>query len=111
MSRMKASIGIHSMKNEHFGISVVELMAGGLIVIAHDSAGPRMDIIRDGVTGFLADDVEDYAEKINMLVNMSDSNLRNTRLKARESVGKMFSDSSFKDTLTTLLNDFLVIDK
>ena len=41
----KASIGIHTMWNEHFGISVVEMMAAGLIVVAHNSGGPKMDII------------------------------------------------------------------
>lgn len=35
------------MKAEHFGISIVEMMAAGLIVLAHKSAGPKMDIIRD----------------------------------------------------------------
>lgn len=40
-----STIGIHTMWNEHFGISVVELMAAGLIVVAHNSGGPKMDII------------------------------------------------------------------
>ena len=31
----KASIGLHSMWNEHFGIAVVEMLAAGLITIAH----------------------------------------------------------------------------
>lgn len=35
------------MWNEHFGISVVELMAAGLVVIAHNSGGPKLDIIPD----------------------------------------------------------------
>ena len=41
----EASIGLHTMWNEHFGISVVEMMAAGLIVIAHRSGGPLMDIV------------------------------------------------------------------
>lgn len=30
-------IGIHTMQNEHFGISVVEGVAAGQIMIAHNS--------------------------------------------------------------------------
>jgi len=37
----KASIGIHTMWNEHFGIGVVEMMAAGLVTIAHNSGGPQ----------------------------------------------------------------------
>lgn len=33
------------MWNEHFGISIVEMLAIGLIVIAHNSGGPLLDII------------------------------------------------------------------
>lgn len=40
-------IGIHTMEAEHFGISVVEMLAGGLVVVAHNSAGPKEDIIKD----------------------------------------------------------------
>lgn len=39
-------IGIHTMEYEHFGIALVEMMAAGLITIAHNSAGPAMDIIK-----------------------------------------------------------------
>jgi alpha-1,2-mannosyltransferase len=38
-------VAIHTMKHEHFGISVVELMSSGIITIAHNSAGPKEDII------------------------------------------------------------------
>ena len=33
------------MWNEHFGIGIVEMMAAGLLVIAHNSGGPKTDII------------------------------------------------------------------
>lgn len=55
-------VGIHTMVAEHFGISVVEMLAAGLIVVAHDSAGPKLDIIRD--SQFLASAKEDYIAKL-----------------------------------------------
>ena len=33
------------MRDEHFGICNVEYMAAGVIPIAHDSAGPKEDIV------------------------------------------------------------------
>ena len=41
-------VGLHTMWNEHFGISVVEGMAAGLIMVAHNSGGPKLDIIGGG---------------------------------------------------------------
>lgn len=74
----KSLIGIHAMWNEHFGISVVELMAAGLIMVANCSGGPRMDIIEmsDGSqTGYLADEAEDYARCIaTILYNTKEHN-------------------------------------
>ena len=34
-----SAIGLHTMWNEHFGTSVVE-MAAGLVTVAHNSGGP-----------------------------------------------------------------------
>lgn len=74
----KSLIGIHAMWNEHFGISVVELMAAGLIMIANRSGGPRMDIIETSEgsqTGYLADEAEDYARAIaTVLYNSQERN-------------------------------------
>jgi alpha-1,2-mannosyltransferase len=39
-------VGLHTMWNEHFGIGVVEMLAAGLVTVAHDSAGPQMDIVK-----------------------------------------------------------------
>lgn len=57
----QATIGLHTMKDEHFGIAIIEMMAAGLVTIAHNSAGPKLDIINNldnykiGTNGFLAD--------------------------------------------------------
>ncbi|XP_051138823.1 GDP-Man:Man(3)GlcNAc(2)-PP-Dol alpha-1,2-mannosyltransferase-like [Andrographis paniculata] len=71
-----ATMGIHSMTDEHFSISVVEFMAAGAIPIAHNSADPKMDIVlpEDGKpTGFLAQTVQEYADAILLVIRMSDS--------------------------------------
>ena len=57
------------MWNEHFGIGVVEMMASGLITIAHNSGGPKADIIiplepSKSRTGFLASTEEEYADAL-----------------------------------------------
>ncbi len=41
----KSSVGLSTMVDEHFGINVVELMAAGVIPVAHASGGPLHDII------------------------------------------------------------------
>ena len=41
----RAQFGLHSMWCEHFGIGIVELMASGVIVVAHNSGGPKSDIV------------------------------------------------------------------
>ena len=46
----ESSVGIHTMWNEHFGIGVVEMMAAGLVTIAHNSGGPKADIIKVGAS-------------------------------------------------------------
>jgi len=50
----KAKIYLHAMKYEHFGISIVEAMAAGLVPIVHRSGGPWEDILkaRQGTYGF-----------------------------------------------------------
>lgn len=60
IARMMRRCGafLHTMREEHFGIGVVEACAAGLVVIAHASGGVAADIIRDGVNGLLVHDVE-----------------------------------------------------
>jgi len=59
------------MEAEHFGIAVVEMMAAGLIVLAHDSAGPKMDIIsNDRTCGFLCTDEDSYIQSLIQAINL-----------------------------------------
>lgn len=63
----KASIGIHTMWNEHFGIGIVECMAAGIIMVAHKTGGPLLDIIETSEgsqNGYLAADAVEYANCI-----------------------------------------------
>ena len=71
----EATAGLHTMWNEHFGIGVVEMQTAGCIPIAHDSAGPRMDIVvpSGGVaTGLLAETPEEYADAMAYVLGLDD---------------------------------------
>ena len=59
------------MKEEHFGISIVEMMSSGLVTIAHDSAGPKMDIIgvAEEPVGYLAHDLKSYKKALISAMN------------------------------------------
>ncbi|KAG0465537.1 hypothetical protein HPP92_019701 [Vanilla planifolia] len=92
-----AVAGLHSMIDEHFGISVVEYMAAGAIPIAHNSAGPRMDIIleEDGQrTGFLASSKEEFADAILEVLRMNESERLKIAAAARRRAQR-FSEKRF----------------
>jgi len=44
---LTSKVYLHTMKNEHFGISIIEGMSAGCIPIVHDSGGPREFVPRD----------------------------------------------------------------
>jgi len=109
----KASLGIHTMWNEHFGIGVVEMMAAGLVTVAHDSGGPKSDIITNpwdlkaphksssnsNATGLLASQKEEYATA--MYEVLKKGPLSEDMLKVRENgrkASKRFSDEVFMDS-------------
>jgi alpha-1,2-mannosyltransferase len=93
----KASVGIHTMWNEHFGIGVVEMMSAGLITIAHDSGGPKSDIVvpfKGKQTGLLASTAEGYADAMFEAFTMDKKVAFEMRKNARLSVTR-FSDEEF----------------
>ncbi|XP_047457234.1 GDP-Man:Man(3)GlcNAc(2)-PP-Dol alpha-1,2-mannosyltransferase-like [Mugil cephalus] len=95
---VNATIGLHTMWNEHFGIGVVECMAAGTIVLAHKSGGPKLDIVvpyEGRQTGFLADSEDSYAAVMETILELSPSARLEIRRNARESVER-FSDQEFE---------------
>jgi len=110
----RASIGIHTMWNEHFGIGVVEMMAAGLVTIAHDSGGPKSDIIQspwnektldyNNCTGCLASDAEQYAALMSRM--LQDGSSSDMIMKVRENGRKHaenFSDEVFMNAFKEAL--------
>lgn len=96
----EASIGLHTMWNEHFGIGVVECMAAGVITLAHNSGGPKMDIVTKWngcLTGCLADSEETYAEAMEMIFLLKEDDKTKIRRHAREMVKERFSEESFEN--------------
>lgn len=95
----KAYVGIHTMLDEHFGISVVEQMAAGLIMVAHRSGGPLLDIIETSESsrlGFLAVTADQFAYVIKFILECSDEEINEIRERAKASVDR-FSVKKFKD--------------
>lgn len=93
-----ALISIHTMHNEHFGISVVEAMAASTVILSNDSGGPRMDIVKDfegKCVGYLSITREEYAATVLKIVEEGRSQRDKIREHARKSLGR-FSDGAFE---------------
>lgn len=96
----QAAVGLHTMRDEHFGIGVVEFMAAGAVALAHESAGPAMDIVVpliDGrQVGFLATDEAGYAEALQRIFAMTDAERLDIAAAARQAVGQRFAEAAFE---------------
>ena len=103
----KASMGIHTMWNEHFGIGVVEMMAAGLITVAHNSGGPKSDIVTVSTdkerTGFLASTAEEYADAIHQILTMDPEQVEQIRARAQQSALR-FTDTVFADKMERIFS-------
>ena len=60
-------LGKHPEKAEHFGISTVEAMASGVVPVVINAGGQK-EIIEDGKSGYLWDNLEDFVVKTNNLI-------------------------------------------
>ena len=77
---------------------IVEMMAAGLLTIAHRSGGPLMDIIVEDAgarNGFLAVTPQEYAAHIAYILTMSEEAREGVRSRAAAS-SDMFSSSQFE---------------
>jgi len=98
-------IGLHTMTDEHFGISVVEFMAAGLITVAHDSGGPRSDIIEPGVDGFRATRAEEYAALFGEILDeMTEGEKEKMRSRALHKARTLFSTDQFSSKFFAVLS-------
>ncbi|XP_052796296.1 GDP-Man:Man(3)GlcNAc(2)-PP-Dol alpha-1,2-mannosyltransferase-like isoform X2 [Mya arenaria] len=105
----EATIGLHTMRDEHFGIGVVELMAAGTVTLAHDSAGPKLDILtpyNGQPTGYLALDIQSYAAAMETIFRLSDSQREAICENARCSVTR-FSESEFERGFLAAMEAFV----
>ncbi|CAG8733694.1 4895_t:CDS:10, partial [Cetraspora pellucida] len=131
----KAKVGIHTMWNEHFGIGVVEYMAAGIITVAHNSGGPKMDIVisyngqRTGnsivyfhsqefkfirsyfTLGFLANDPETFATELFNVFSLPDDEFKSIQINAKEHAIIHFSEHVFQDAILKLFEPILRLNK
>lgn len=93
------AMGLHTMSQEHFGIGVVEMQAAGLVPIANDSAGPKMDIVANPATGRLAGSLDEYVDQILRLIRLPQDEFETLAGAARQNAVDRFSDEAFVSTI------------
>ena len=78
---------------------IVECMASGLVVLAHNSGGPKLDIVtphRGSSTGFLASIAQEYVDALTAIFKMSPNETLSMQVNARDSILR-FSQQQFED--------------
>lgn len=83
-------------------------MAAGTVILSHNSAGPKMDIVvpyKGEKTGFLAEDAEEYANCLLQIYQMNPKKRNQIREAAREHV-KKFSQEKFNENFLDAFSNF-----
>ena len=94
----EAKAFLHTMIGEHFGISVVEGMAAGLVPVVHKSGGPWNDIVLRGKYGFGYTSSEEAVKMLSEAISNYWS-LREISLRR----AKVFSKDKFKQEFKEII--------
>ncbi|KAH6912589.1 mannosyltransferase [Coprinopsis sp. MPI-PUGE-AT-0042] len=95
----KASIGLSTMVDEHFGINIVEFLAAGVIPVTHASGGPLLDIVvpyNGEMTGYHARTSSEFAEALQTALSLSPEQDLAMRQRARALAVSRFSEEEFE---------------
>jgi len=103
----KAKIYLHAMRDEHFGISVVEAMAAGLVPVVHRSGGPWEDIIKaqQGKHGFSYLTTKEAAKTIEDLIE--NEHVRKEIVSRNMRYAYVFSSESYKKKILSIIEKLL----
>ena len=100
----EGKVFLHTMIGEHFGISVVEGMAAGLVPVVHKSGGPWNDIVLRGRYGLGYLSIKEAIDVISKAIN-SYWRLRDVVLER----AKAFSKEKFKQEFKEIVRKMNVI--
>ena len=116
-------VGLHCMRDEHFGICLIEYMMNNMVVLGHCSGGPYTDIIAnnrqnssiDGVTqltserGFLCTTSDEYANKMKEIFDKFDNGngWKEMRNNAKNYAVTNFTCQQFKQQFTQCFEKLL----
>lgn len=74
----------HPERAEHFGITTVEAMGAGCVPVVYNAGGQK-EIVQDGKSGYLVNNIESFISKTNVLINNEKLLLQISRLSVKES--------------------------
>jgi alpha-1,2-mannosyltransferase len=103
----KAKIYMHAMKNEHFGIAVIEAMAAGLVPVVYRGGGPWEDILKEkqGYHGF---SYKTPDEAVNIIKTvLANEKIGKKIAKRNLSYAKQFSATLFKEKFSSLVGKII----
>jgi glycosyltransferase involved in cell wall biosynthesis len=104
----KAKVYLHPMKYEHFGISIVEAMASGLVPVVHRSGGPWTDIVEFGRYGFGFRDEDEAISIIENALELQGTELESLRSKI-VTRSQVFSYIKFKYNINNIFTKLNIL--